>query len=108
MSTTATTRGSAKRWGPLWGARPRDWAINEEQQLPTYEEARRRLDLPAGRRVLEVGCGTGVFLRAAADRRLEVVGLDASAALLELARERVPDAELHVGDMEALPFSDAT
>ena len=104
MSTAATARGSAKRWGPLWGARARDWAMNEEQQLPTYEEALRRLDLPPGRRVLEVGCGTGVFLRAAAERGLEVVGLDASAALLEVARERVPDAELHVGDMETLPF----
>jgi SAM-dependent methyltransferase len=108
MSATAIVGGSAMRWGPLWGARPRDWAMNEEQQLPTYEEALRRLELPAGRRVLEVGCGTGVFLRAAAERGLAVVGLDASPALLDLARERVPDAELHVGDMEALPFSDGT
>lgn len=104
--TATTTRGSAERWGPLWGARPRDWAVNEEQQLPTYEEALRRIELGPGRRVLEVGCGTGVFLRAAADRGAEVVGLDASPALLELARERVPEAELHVGDMEALPFPD--
>ena len=35
-------------------------------------------------------------------------GLDASEALLELARERVPEADLRVGDMEALPYDDDT
>jgi hypothetical protein len=29
------TEGSAARHGPLWGARARDWAENEEQQIPT-------------------------------------------------------------------------
>ncbi|HEU0335436.1 MAG TPA: class I SAM-dependent methyltransferase [Gaiellaceae bacterium] len=105
MAATATA-GSAGRWGPLWGARPADWAVNEEQQLPTYEEAIRRVGLGAGQRVLEVGCGTGVFLRAAADRGAEVVGLDASEALLELARARVPEADLRLGDMQFLPFED--
>jgi SAM-dependent methyltransferase len=105
MAATAPA-GSAGRWGPLWGARPADWAVNEEQQLPTYDEAIRRVGLGAGQRVLEVGCGTGVFLRAAADRGADVVGLDASAALLELARARVPEADLRLGDMQFLPFED--
>jgi SAM-dependent methyltransferase len=105
MAATATA-GIAGRWGPLWGARPADWAAIEEQQLPTYEDAIRRVGMSAGQRVLEVGCGTGVFLRAAADRGAEVVGLDASETLLELARARVPEAELHLGDMQFLPFED--
>jgi SAM-dependent methyltransferase len=105
MTATATA-GSAGRWGPLWGARPAEWAAIEEQQLPTYEDAIRRVGLVAGQRVLEVGCGTGVFLRAAADRGAEVVGIDASEALLELAGARVPEAELHLGDMQFLPFED--
>jgi cyclopropane fatty-acyl-phospholipid synthase-like methyltransferase len=67
MSSTTTT-GSAQRWGPLWGARARDWAANEEQQAPTYAKAIRRVGITGGQRVLEVGCGSGVFLRAAADR----------------------------------------
>ena len=33
-------------------------------------------------------------------------GLDASQALLEFARQRVPDADLRVGEMEALPYED--
>ena len=106
MTATTESKGSAERWGPLWGARPRDWAMNEERQLPNYEEAIRRVGISAGDRVLEVGCGTGVFLAEAARCGAEVFGLDASEALLELARERVPSAELRAGDMESLPWGD--
>jgi SAM-dependent methyltransferase len=106
MTTTATVSERAAEWGRLWGSRARDWALTEEQQLPTYEEALRRVDVRDGTRVLEVGCGTGVFLRRAADLGAEVYGIDSSAALLELARERVPEARLQLADMEALPFDD--
>ena len=34
MSSTAVT-GSAERWGPVWGARPADWSLSEDQQVPT-------------------------------------------------------------------------
>jgi SAM-dependent methyltransferase len=106
--TTAISAGSASTWGPRWGARPRDWAVNEDQQLPTYLEAIRRVGIEAGQRVLDIGCGTGVFLRAVADRDAKVAGLDASAALLEIARARVPEADLRQGEMEQLPFGDDT
>jgi cyclopropane fatty-acyl-phospholipid synthase-like methyltransferase len=43
--------------------------------------------------VLEVGCGTGVFLRLAADRGARTFGLDALHELLALARRRVPEAD---------------
>jgi len=105
---TATTTGSAERWGPLWGAKPADWASIEEQQAPTYEEAIRRVGVAPGQRVLEVGCGTGSFLRLAADRGAEVFGLDASEALLALARERVPEADLRQGDLQFLPYDGET
>jgi len=71
-----------------------------------YEDAIRRVGLARGQRVLDIGCGTGVFLRAAADRGAEVFGLDASDALLEISRTRVPEADLRVGEMQALPYED--
>jgi len=98
--------GSAGRWGPLWGARPDDWARSEEQQLPAYEEVIGRVGLEPGQEVLDVGCGAGVFLRLAADRGAEPFGIDASERLLELARSRVPEAELRLGDMQLLPYGD--
>ena len=105
-SQAAGVSGSAERWGPLWGARPVDWALSEDQQTPTYEEALRRVDLKPGQLVLDIGCGVGAFLRLVADRGARAFGLDASEALLEVARSRLPDADLRVGDMESLPYDD--
>src|SRR5688572_8635664 len=103
MTATTPALGSAGRHGPSWSARADAWAENELQQLPTYEEALRRLAIEPGQQLLEVGCGSGVFLRAAADRGVRPTGLDAAPALIELARARVPEADLHVGDMQFLP-----
>jgi SAM-dependent methyltransferase len=36
-----------------------------------------------------------------------VTALDASAALLDIVRARVPEADVREGDLEALPFADA-
>src|ERR671936_545 len=108
MSTQPlTATGSAARWGPLWGARPEDWALSEDQQVPAYEEALRHVSLERGDSVLDIGCGVGTFLRVVADRGAEPHGIDASEALIALAHTRLPDADLRVGDMEDLPYPDA-
>jgi ubiquinone/menaquinone biosynthesis C-methylase UbiE len=105
IASSAVT-GSASRWGPLWGARPEDWALTEDMQLPTYEAALERTGLERGWRVLDVGCGAAAFLRLVADRGALPHGIDASEKLIELARTRLPDADLHVGEMEQLPWED--
>jgi SAM-dependent methyltransferase len=107
MSPTAVT-GSAERWGPLWGARPADWALSEDQQVPTYEEALARVALEPGQLVLDIGCGAGAFLRMVAARGAHAFGLDAAEALLDIARNRLPHADLRLGDMEAMPYADET
>jgi SAM-dependent methyltransferase len=108
VASKVTNTGSAERWGPLWGARPADWALSEDQQIPTYEQALERVDLRPGQLVLDIGCGVGAFLRLVSARGARPFGLDASEALLEIARERLPDADLRMGDMEALPYEDDT
>jgi SAM-dependent methyltransferase len=94
--------------GTVVGARATDWALSEDQQTPTYEAALERLDVRPGDRVLDIGCGVGTFLGLVKDRGARPSGLDASAALIELARERLPDADLRVGEMEALPYENDT
>lgn len=59
----------------------------------------------SGRRVLDAGCGPGDAARALAARGADVVGVDVSANLIEVARQRSTDAALaakltfDVGDM---------
>jgi SAM-dependent methyltransferase len=96
----------AERWGALWGSRAGDWSRSEEQHAPVYEAVLARLAVRPGQRALDVGCGSGVFLRHLADHGATPFGLDASEALLALARDRVPEADLRVGDMEQLPYED--
>jgi SAM-dependent methyltransferase len=66
----------------------------------------------AGQRVLDVGCGTGVVAVTAARLGANVTGLDLTPALLEKARQNAEIAgvsiDFHEGDIEALPFQDAT
>jgi SAM-dependent methyltransferase len=98
----------AARWDALHGAAARAWAASEEQQRPTYRETLRHVGLRRGDRVLDVGCATGAFLRLCADRGAAVHGLDVAEGLLALARERVPEAELSLGDLQRLPYDDDT
>jgi SAM-dependent methyltransferase len=55
-----------------------------------------------GKRVLDAGCGTGNYAEWLCDEGAEVVGVDASEAMLEHAIERVGDrAEFHRANLEA-------
>ena len=54
-------------------------------------------------RVLDVACGTGLLTR---HLGAGVTGLDQSEAMLEIARERVPQATFVRGDAFRMPFAD--
>jgi len=63
----------------------------------------------AGRRILDVGCGAGPLLESLRDRGAIVTGVEPSAGMLELARQRLgEDAVLHQGGLGGapLPFPD--
>jgi ubiquinone/menaquinone biosynthesis C-methylase UbiE len=69
-----------------------------------YEALVREGDL-AGRRVLDVGCGTGRFA-AALSERAKVWGVDESPQMLEVARIRAPGVRFKQASAYALPFKD--
>lgn len=64
----------------------------------------------AGLRVLDAGCGTGGFLRFLIDegRFATVAGVDLAGAAIDLARERVPEADLRVAPLRELPFANGS
>jgi ubiquinone/menaquinone biosynthesis C-methylase UbiE len=59
-------------------------------------------------RVLEVGCGTGHWLRALSGTATRVIGLDASGNMLAVARAGAREAALAQGRAEQLPWIDGT
>ena len=69
-------------------------------ELERLEAALRALP-PA--RTLDVACGTGFLTRHLPG---EIVGLDQSTAMIEIAREQAPNATYVTGDAYALPFPD--
>jgi ubiquinone/menaquinone biosynthesis C-methylase UbiE len=107
-SPVSAGAGTAAAQGPLWGEHAGDWAAVQEPQLDAVYRA--VLDaLPvAGRRVLDIGCGAGRFLELAVAAGADVDGLDASPALVAEAHGRLPGARLVVGEMQRLPYADAT
>lgn len=60
--------------------------------------------LPAGARVLELGCGAGVPTTQALATRFAVTGVDISARQIALAGANVPTATFVQSDMTALDF----
>lgn len=89
-----------------------DWWLGEglyaDRERPGWEDELRLLegvirDLPPVR-TLDVASGTGFLTR---HLRGDVVGLDASERMLEVAREQAPRARFEAGDALSLPFEDA-
>lgn len=63
-----------------------------------------RFHIPPGRRVLEIGCGSGDLL--ASLEPAHGVGIDISSRLIELARERHPGLELTVANGETFEHTE--
>ena len=94
--------------------------INNDQIAPTYDQRYKLHDYPGIRvtllelikgtekpKVLEVGCGTGKWLRLLAQAGCDVAGLDASEEMLAIARQD-HEANLRNGIAENLPWPDGS
>ncbi|MFY1595132.1 class I SAM-dependent methyltransferase [Micromonospora sp. WMMD737] len=87
-------------------------AENESNLFNAYYERPEMLRLAGdvrGRRILDAGCGSGPLSAELRAKGAVVTGFDVSAAMVDLARQRLgEDADLHVADLGApLPFADA-
>jgi SAM-dependent methyltransferase len=66
---------------------------------------------PKAGRVLDIGCGPGVYTSELLDRQWKIWGTDLSPRMLVVAKESVrnrPGAEFAVGQTTGLPFADAS
>src|SRR4051794_22377651 len=92
-----------------WGRRAIDFAtLVEPGNCREYVMMHQRLALGAGDRVLDVACGSGLAMELARMRGAVCSGIDASPRLVAVARDRNPDSDIRVGDMQDLPWDDET
>lgn len=102
--------GTAAQQSAQWGPGAGDWAEVMEGSngwgIPVYERILELAPVSEATHLLDVGCGAGRFCRLAHDRRARVAGLDATKEFIDIARERTPDGEFEVGEMEDLPWRD--
>ena len=64
--------------------------------------------LAPGARVADLGCGSGVFTDVLHRRGYRCAGVDLSPTLIEIARANYAGIDFQVGDIEQLPFEDAS
>jgi ubiquinone/menaquinone biosynthesis C-methylase UbiE len=88
------------------------YAVYHERSLHPYLD--RLATAGASGPVLDLGCGTGVVAVALVERGFEVVGIDHSPQMLEVARRKLERSDpgrpwtLRLADARALPFADAS
>ncbi len=102
-----------------------DWLTDRVARRPTGRRARavygsddvhdfareailRALALRPDDRLIEIGCGGGLLLRAALAAGATVTGIDHSPDMVALSRERAPGAEVLLASAHRLPFADAS
>ena len=83
-----------RHWGPRYAA-------NALETLESLVLSR----IPTGGRVLDLCCGAGQISRILTDRGFSVVGLDASASLIALAKKNAPNAYFEVADAKSFRSS---
>jgi SAM-dependent methyltransferase len=106
---TSGATGSAPVESQLWGARVNDWAeVQEATVLPLYNQVLDKTGIGPGTKLLDIGCGSGMFCRLAAERGSSVSGFDATSPFIDIAKSRVPRGDFRVGDMESLPYPAAS
>ena len=137
MSTGRSERSRHSALGGHGGRRDRDgmhqeapwrsWLAAFDQLAETYDEAtrdpwfaydrawsfvdrslREALGGLAGRRIVDVGCGTGAFLGRLADAGAIGIGVEPSAGMRAAAAQRLPDTSIVDGHLAAVPLPDTS
>ena len=108
--TTTSTLPAGHEWkeaGAAWGRRSRDWAcLFEHYASDVIQAIFPRVGVEPGTSVLDIACGSGLAVRLADGVGASTAGIDAASDLIDIARDRAPDADLRVGTLFELSWDD--
>jgi ubiquinone/menaquinone biosynthesis C-methylase UbiE len=90
------------RWATTYDDLPNPLIRLEEPAVRALIDA-----APPGR-ALDAACGTGRHAQYLVERGHRVIGVDATPAMLERARKKLPQVDLRVGPLEELPVESAS
>jgi len=82
---------------------PQGWFYNELLEMPATLEL---LGKVKGKKVLDFGCGTGIYAKILKQKCAEVKGFDISKEMLEIAKKENPELDLRFGSGYNIPFNE--
>ena len=88
----------AAQWSELWGS----------SGAPVHDALIAASGIHDGSRVLDVGCGSGEFLRAMGAIGAHACGIDPAPGMVEVARRVAPLADVRRGGAESLDWPDGS
>jgi SAM-dependent methyltransferase len=97
------TEQDIKAW---YNRRYADRGLGSMRPPDAYQAFLNVLDVQPGRILLDIACGTGFLLHAAAQRGLKTYGTDISEEAARLSKQTSPESEVLVGKGEDLEFAD--
>lgn len=97
------TEQDIKAW---YNRRYADRGLSSMRPPDAYRVFLDALGVQPGRTLLDIACGTGFLLHAAAERGLKTSGTDISEEAVRLSKQTSPESEVSVGKGEDLKFPD--
>ena len=84
-------------------ANPQGWHYNELLEMPA---ALKLLGNVKGKKILDFGCGTGIYAKLLTKKGAKVKGFDISKEMLEIAKRENPKLDLRIGSGYKFPFKE--
>lgn len=82
---------------------PQGWFYNEFLDMPAMLKA---LGKVKGKKILDFGCGTGIYAKILTKKGAKVSGFDISEEMIKIAKKENPKLNLKVGTGYKIPFKE--
>ncbi len=82
---------------------PQGWFYNELLEMPT---TLRLLGKVKGKKILDFGCGTGIYAKLLTKKGAKVKGFDLSPEMIKIAKKENPQLDLRVASGYRIPFKE--